>query len=408
MLNKNSVKQPIVLVSVVTALAMLGDSLLYSLLPLYASSLGISTFMVGVLLSANRWVRLAANSLAARTFERWNFSVIMLVVSIVTAITTGIYAFPMGMAAFLAARILWGICYSHFRLGGYLVALKTSPNRLGTAMGVIQSVSYLGSVFAVLGGGLLADHVGYSWTFAIVALLSLGAVPFVFGLDQLVTPPVAAEDKRNLQPVMKERSNGTLSLAFCYGAGFITHLVAWGMVFSSLSAVLHERVGSEMQLLGWAIGIATISGFVNAINWVSTLVVSPIAGRLCDTYGRRGPFVVSTLLQAGSLALIAVMSNTLVVILFFTVFFIVTNAQKVFLDAAVGDGAQEKGSGPVGWYNSWQDLGAAAGPVLGYGLVSFVSFSEAYLGGAVLLLAIGLSTAGVTKQTRYRGRAQMG
>ena len=207
---------------------------------------------------------------------------------------------------------------------------------------------------------------------------------------------------------MKERSNGTLSLAFCYGAGFITHLVAWGMVFSSLSAVLHERVGSEMQLLGWAIGIATISGFVNAINWVSTLVVSPIAGRLCDTYGRRGPFVVSTLLQAGSLALIAVMSNTLVVILFFTVFFIVTNAQKVFLDAAVGDGAQEKGSGPVGWYNSWQDLGAAAGPVLGYGLVSFVSFSEAYLGGAVLLLAIGLSTAGVTKQTRYRGRAQMG
>ena len=46
MLNKNSVKQPIVLVSVVTAMAMQGDSLLYSLLPLYASSLGISTFMV--------------------------------------------------------------------------------------------------------------------------------------------------------------------------------------------------------------------------------------------------------------------------------------------------------------------------------------------------------------------------
>ena len=107
------------------------------------------------------------------------------------------------------------------------------------------------------------------------------------------------------------------------------------------------------------------------------------------------------------MALIAVMSNTLVVILFFTVFFIVTNAQKVFLDAAVEMELRRRGL--ASWVvQSWQDLGAAAGPVLGYGLASFVSFSEAYLGGAVLLLAIGLSTAGVTKQTRYRGRAQMG
>ncbi|HAI52328.1 MAG TPA: MFS transporter, partial [Firmicutes bacterium] len=171
--------KPIALVSIITALALLGDALLYSILPLYAGSLGISTFMVGVLLSANRWVRLATNTWAARSFARWDFSGIMLAVVLLTALSTAVYAFPLGAALFFLARIIWGACYSHLRLGGYLVALKASGQSLGLALGTIQSVSRLGSIFAVLGGGLLADRFGYSWALAAAGLLSLGAVPFV-------------------------------------------------------------------------------------------------------------------------------------------------------------------------------------------------------------------------------------
>ena len=100
--------KPIALVSIITALALLGDALLYSILPLYAGSLGISTFMVGVLLSANRWVRLATNTWAARSFARWDFSGIMLAVVLLTALSTAVYAFPLGAALFFLARIIWG------------------------------------------------------------------------------------------------------------------------------------------------------------------------------------------------------------------------------------------------------------------------------------------------------------
>lgn len=65
MLDTHGGRRPIISISVITALALLGDSLLYSLLPLYAGTLGLSTFMVGLLLSANRWVRLVTNSLAS-------------------------------------------------------------------------------------------------------------------------------------------------------------------------------------------------------------------------------------------------------------------------------------------------------------------------------------------------------
>src|SRR5688572_29430002 len=50
--------RPTVLASTVLALALLGDLLLYAVLPLHAPSFGVSMAWVGVLLSANRVIRL--------------------------------------------------------------------------------------------------------------------------------------------------------------------------------------------------------------------------------------------------------------------------------------------------------------------------------------------------------------
>src|SRR5215203_4723180 len=56
--SKVMTSRPTVLASVVLALALLGDSLLYAVLPLHAATFGISLAWVGVLLSANRVIRL--------------------------------------------------------------------------------------------------------------------------------------------------------------------------------------------------------------------------------------------------------------------------------------------------------------------------------------------------------------
>ena len=65
----------LVLVSgLVIALCIVGDSYLYSILPLEAANLGIALPLVGVLLSANRLVRLISNTWASRLFERWGRS----------------------------------------------------------------------------------------------------------------------------------------------------------------------------------------------------------------------------------------------------------------------------------------------------------------------------------------------
>ena len=144
-----------------------------------------------------------------------------------------------------------------------------------------------------------------------------------------------------------------------------------------------------IELRGSVLGIATIAGVVTALNWVCTLVVSPLAGRLCDRLGRRVPFLVATLLQGGASLCLAWMEQVLATVVFFTVFFICLNAQKVFLDAARGwrPGRRGKCGEPL---QLLAGSGSAAGPLLGYGLAAVLSFAVVYLIGAGVLLGVGL------------------
>ena len=54
----------------VIAVALIGDALIYVVLPLYHQEFGVSLAMVGVLLSLNRWIRLLANSAVAHLGDR--------------------------------------------------------------------------------------------------------------------------------------------------------------------------------------------------------------------------------------------------------------------------------------------------------------------------------------------------
>ena len=59
------------IVGVAIGLCILGDSFLYGNLPIEAENLGIALPLVGVLLSANRLVRLVSNAWASSIFEKF-------------------------------------------------------------------------------------------------------------------------------------------------------------------------------------------------------------------------------------------------------------------------------------------------------------------------------------------------
>ena len=103
-------------------LAIMGDSLMYTILPLAAPSLGISLPLVGVLLSVNRFIRLLSNSGASRIFEKFGprFPFIGSVALGTTA--TVLYGVPAGFTVlFVAVAVgMFGLGLRRYESGNLL------------------------------------------------------------------------------------------------------------------------------------------------------------------------------------------------------------------------------------------------------------------------------------------------
>jgi DHA1 family inner membrane transport protein len=153
----------------VIAVAMIGDTLLYVVLPLYHQDFGISLAMVGVLLSLNRWIRLLANSGVAAIGERVGPHALMVMAAIGSVLSTTLYGLVENDAVQVAARILWGISYASLNLSTLAYAVSDRANagkRVGAsraAIGIVQAMSLVGgawialqvgprSVFLIFGG----------------------------------------------------------------------------------------------------------------------------------------------------------------------------------------------------------------------------------------------------------------
>ena len=181
------------LVSAIAGLSIFGDGLLYSVLPLYASELGIPLAAVGVVLSINRWVRLATNPLAARSFNRYGVYWPLLVTMVLSVITTFTYSRAWGLFVFLTARLVWGLCWSHIRLGGFLVIMDASTAALGFGMGIFHVLTRLGSAFTSSAGSFFVDLWGYKTGLTLIAGLSSVGILLVFALGRIMESSHHAE-----------------------------------------------------------------------------------------------------------------------------------------------------------------------------------------------------------------------
>ncbi|MEK6256908.1 MAG: MFS transporter, partial [Chloroflexota bacterium] len=164
-------------VAAVIALAIMGDSLMYSLLPLQAERLGFSLAGVGLLLSANRIIRLLSNTWAGLAFERFGSKAPFIFAAVLSVLTTWLYGAGMGFAVFFLARAGWGVAWSILRQGGFVAVWAAGSNRKGRLMGSLWGMVRVGSAVSVLLGGYLYDRFGFSTAVSAITVVTLFAIP---------------------------------------------------------------------------------------------------------------------------------------------------------------------------------------------------------------------------------------
>lgn len=378
--------RPVVMVSLATALSLLGDSMLYIALPLHWQEAGLdSLWQVGALLAVNRLVRLPVNPLIGLLYQRISLRTGLLLAVLLGAVSTCGYGWAQGFIAWLLLRGLWGIAWSLFRIGGLTAVVRCAePGGQGHAIGLYNGLYRLGSLFGMLVGGLLVAFTGLptlAWAFGLLSLLGL---PLLFLGFHLPTPSAAQPQTFASHSHPAGRTHNWPVMF----TGLVIALLIQGIFASTLSALIGHYQGVELDLFGLAISATAASGTLQALRWGWEPWLAHRMGRWSDKPRQRLPLLAGALLLgAASFAPLALGLPLPLWLLVALLALLAATALTTLGDALAAETASRLDAvGFMTRYSIGQDLGAACGPLLAYVLFSLTGgFGWLYAGGSLLL-----------------------
>jgi len=380
---------PVIAVALAVAATLLGDSMLYAVMPSQPEAWALSLPAVGILLSANRLVRLVTNSVAAVIFQRFGQRGPFIGALLLSVVVTLCYGWSTAFGLLLAARMGWGFCWSTLRLGGFWTVLTVAgDHNRGLLMGAYSAIVRLGSVGGVLVGAALTDLFGHRLTltlFAAVIAATAAAWVLTSQRSALAGHPAPRESQRaDIRAVLADRR-----LLVTCGAILVTGLVFSGLVTASLGFYLKAHFGQQIAVLGMALGVTTATGILLGSQW---LPLSPLFGYLSDRFGRVMVIGGGFATGAAGLVVLAVTDSIWLILAAVLSAFVASTALTVTLHATAGDLAPpDRRNAVLSAYATFLDLGSALGPLIGLSLASLAALQGLYNGAAVLLLLAALS-----------------
>lgn len=391
--NGQSPLRLVATVGAAIALCIVGDSLLYSILPLEAPALGFSALQVGLLLSVNRWVRLASNPWVSGLMERWGPRWLFLTACVLGLLSTSAYGIGWGFAVFFVARLVWGVAWSAFRQGGYHAVWSGETAIKGRLTGLLWGVIRLGSAGGVLAGGWLFDRYGYSTMIGVMVVITALALPVAWLIrwpTQGIRRPAAAlhtgqkAELRDWLRVLDQPDRRWLTLAGCL------QLLSSGVILSTTALFLKGLAPDSTSPLVFGLGIATMSGILQGVRWSSDLAVGPLIGYLSDRFGQPNTAMLLAFCSFCAVAGLALLPPLWAVLCLFIVFICDAGASTTL--SAAASGAAIHTARPnlfIGVFTTATDAGSALGPLLAYALAALLGLPMLYLGlGAALLLTV--------------------
>ncbi len=350
------------------SLALLGDALLYAVLPIYAADFGLTLPWVGVMLSANRFVRVFAYGAIARITLVVGLRTMCIVAASTATLSTAIYGFGQGPGVMLFARILWGLTYGMLVLATLSYAV-ISRKQAGTRIGISQAIQRTGPILALFGGAWLVGQVGPNMAFTLIALITALALPIALKLPR--APKPAPKPK---QSAALARPKAIDILFFLQGYGVD------GVFAMTITLIFARDASLANAVLG---GSALL-----AMRHFGEAIAAPLFGWIADTLGARRVFISAATLTMLGFILVAAgwtVTGALIMLLF-------RGALASLGPAVIAQSLHESEDalGPLARMQAWRDLGAACGPLATGFLLAILSPEIQH---ALVALALGFGIA---------------
>lgn len=367
--------------------AVSGISLVMPFLPLYVQDLGVTDPV-----QAQRWagVLVAANFAAATVMapvwgslaDRYGRKPMALRAIFGLAVAIGLMAFARSPGELLALRLLQGAVGGFVSAAVALVASAVPRDRIGFALGTLQTSLTAGNVIGPLFGGVLSDRLGYSHVFLITGAACVAA--------GLIVALFVHEEFRPLDPAERPGIRENLAmlrtlpaLRATFGIMFVTQIGL--MVIQPVLPLFVKSLESEAGGL-----LRTKVGLIFSMPGLAAMVAAPAWGVQGDRIGYRKVLSLA-LLGAGLLYLphAIVGSAVQLMLMRFSVGLCAAGIGPAANSVVASSAEETRTAGALSLLATAQWLGSIVGPLLGGALAAQFGVRAMFVLTGMLLLCSG-------------------
>ena len=356
---------PTMIAAGVLSIVGMGDVLMYVVLPVNAETFGVNIFWVGVLLAANRLIRIVSYGPVASITQHYGPRNIAIIAATTAAASTFMYWLFTGGWLLLGARILWGLSFAALSLVAYAYAISHRA-QAGRRAGVSWSIRQIGPGLALMFGAWLAGIIGAQEVFFVLGVLALPGILLAAYLPKEESRPAPTKGQWLPKPTQYD--------LFFFIVGFAVD----GFFAMAITIMLAETVTLGAAMLA--------GGVILSIRRFTEVFLAPLGGWLGDRYGTDRLLITATIVLAGGFAILSmdhVYIGAAAVIVGRAVLAAVGPAEVAHRNP------EETTLHRIAVMQSWRDFGAAVGPLIAGLLIDQVSMSWLN-GGIAVAVTLGL------------------
>ncbi len=353
-------------------------------IPYYLQELGITdkdTVAVwqGVIFASNFVTAFLFQPLWGKIADKYGRKLMIWRSSFGMAIVITLMGFATSAWHLLFLRLLNGMISGYMPASTSIVSATTPKERIGFAMGILQSGAVAGTILGPLIGGVLQEWIGFKNVFYITGslLLFVSFFSVIFVRDNF--NPKEAKKMSDISLVKGLKKLIKIpQLRSLYALTFFIQL-------SMISTVLLMPLFVQ-EMHGNIERLVLLAGLVGSVTGFSNMIFSPILGRLGDKVGKRRILFVSMIGAALLMIPHAFVNNIQQLLIIRFIFGIFLGGLMPSVNALIRQHTPNGMESRAFSLNaSFMSLGNVIGPIAGGTLSIFIGIRGVFLMSAIIL-----------------------
>jgi MFS family permease len=351
-----------------TLLVGVASGIAFPILPIVGVRMGLSLPFIGIILAANRAMRVASSPFVGVLADRVGGRRTLLLGLALQIVVLGLYTLGILTHAvgplFLLGRLLHGPASGCVFIAAQALALHAGgAAHGGRAAGAVRAAIVLGMPVGLAAGGLLSDTVGDAGAFAIAG----GAIVLALGAAYARVPDLRVEFKASVPLRETLKAMRDARLLAIGGLNAMLNFSVGGMILTTLAILVHER---HVSALGR--NEQGTAGLLMGLMIVTDAAMTPIAGRVGDRWRAHARVAAwSMVILAGGLCAVGLSGSVVGLALGLMLVGLGGAGLEPSLLVLMGSltPKERRGTG-VGMLQFSGDIGGMLGPLVGTALLS--------------------------------------